>query len=241
MKLFSIENPVWNAISRIGDMFILSFLWLIASLPIFTIGASTTAAYDCAFKIIRARDTNIFKDFFNSFRSNLKQATALFLIMLPIGAVIAADLYFWAHNEGEVSFVINALSLGIAALYLMTLLFVFPVQAIFENPVKKTLKTAFFMAIQNIGTSFLLLVVSVGLSYLCYMVPIAAYIYLLIGNGVLIMVFAVRFLVIFRKYNPALNPDRPEECDAEPIKKTERKERRSAERVKISKGNRVIK
>lgn len=220
-------------------MFILSFLWLIASLPVFTIGAATTAAYDCAFKIIRARDTNIFKDFFNSFRSNLKQATALFLIMLLIGAVIAADLYFWAHNEGELSFVMNALSLGVAALYIITLLFVFPVQAVFENPVKKTLQTAFFMALQNFGTSLLLLVISAGLSYLCYMVPIAGYVFLIVGNGFLTMVLAVRFLVIFRKYNPALNPDRPEECDAEPVVKAERKERKPT--VKNLKGNRVIK
>lgn len=239
MKFFSIDNPVWNAISRLGDMFILSFLWLIASLPVFTIGAATTAAYDCAFKIIRARDTNIFKDFFNSFRSNLKQATALFFIMLSIGAVIAADLYFWAHNEGEISFVMNALSLGVAALYIITLLFVFPVQAVFENPVKKTLQTAFFMALQNFGTSLLLLVISAGLSYLCYMVPIAGYVFLIVGNGFLTMVLAVRFLVIFRKYNPALNPDRPEGFDTEPIEKAERKERRPA--VKNLKGNRVIK
>lgn len=219
-------------------MFILSFLWLLTSLPIFTIGASTTAAYDCAFKIIRARDTSVFKDYFRSFRSNLKQATALFFILLPIGLVIAADLYYWAQSEGELAFVMNALSLGIAALYLITLLYVFPVQAVFENPVKKTLKTAFFMALKNWGTSLLLLVVSVGLSYLCYIVPIAGYIFLIVGSGFLTMIFAVRFLVIFRKYNPALAPDRPEECDIEPVEKPKRKR---AEKVRISRKNRVIK
>lgn len=194
-------------------MFLLSFAWLIASLPIFTIGASTTAAYDCAFKIIRARDTSVLRDFIRSFRSNFKQSTVIFLIMLPIGAIIAADLYFWAHSESEIAFVMNALSLGIAAIYLATLLYVFPVQAIFENPVKKTLSTAFFMSLQNWFTTLLLLVVCVGLSYVCYILPIAGYIFLLIGSGIFTMIFAVRFLVVFRKYNSDLNPDRPEECD----------------------------
>ena len=92
MKIFSAENPVFRFISRIGDMFMLSFFWLITSLPVITLGASTTAAYDCAFKILRARDTNVFKDFFKSFKNNFKQATALWGIMLPIGAVIALDL-----------------------------------------------------------------------------------------------------------------------------------------------------
>ena len=121
--------------------------------------------------------------------------------MLPIGAIIAADLYFWAHSESEIAFVMNALSLGIAAIYLATLLYVFPVQAIFENPVKKTLSTAFFMSLQNWFTTLLLLVVCVGLSYVCYILPIAGYIFLLIGSGIFTMIFAVRFLVVFRKYN----------------------------------------
>ena len=222
MKIFSIENPVFAFISRIGDMFLLSFFWLITSLPIFTIGASTTAAYDCAFKILRARDTNVFKDYFKSFKSNFKQATALFLIMLPIGIVIALDLYYWAQKaEGDMAFIMNALSIGIAVIYLMTLLYVFPVQSIFENPVKKTLSTAFFMSIQNLPTSLLLVIISAAISYVCYILPIAAYIFLIIGTGTFTMIYAVRFLVIFRKYNDALMPDRPEAVDSQPIGKEE--------------------
>ena len=209
-------------ISRIGDMFLLSFFWLITSLPIFTIGASTTAAYDCAFKILRARDTNVFKDYFRSFKSNFKQATALFLIMLPIGTVIALDLYYWAQKaEGDIAFVMNALSIGIAVMYLMTLLYVFPVQSIFENPVKKTLSTAFFMSLQNLPTSLLLVVMTVAISYACYMVPLIAYLYLVFGIGTFTMIYAVRFLVIFRKYNDALLPDRPEAVDGQPLEKEE--------------------
>ena len=203
-------------------MFLLSFFWIITSLPIFTIGASTTAAYDCAFKILRARDTNVFKDYFRSFKNNFKQATALFMIMLPIGIVIAVDLYYWAQKaEGDMAFIMNAVSIGIAVMYLMTLLYVFPVQSIFENPVKKTLSTAFFMSIQNLPTSLLLVVITVAMSYVCYMVPIVAYIFLLFGIGTFTMIYAVRFLVIFRKYNEALMPDRPEAVDGQPLEKEE--------------------
>ncbi len=219
MKIFSAENPVFHFISRVGDMFMLSFFWLITSLPIFTIGASTTAAYDAAFKILRARDTNVFKDFFRSFKSNFKQSTAIWGIMLPIGAVIAFALYFWAQKStSDMAFIINAVTLGIALLYLSTLLYVFPVQAIFENPVKKTLSTAFFMSMQNLPNTLLLVVVSIGISYVLYLLPIALYIYLFVGTGTFTMIYAVRFLVIFRKYNEALMPDRPEAVDGQELK-----------------------
>lgn len=236
MKIFSIENPVFAFISRVGDMFILSFIWLIASLPIFTIGASTTAAYDCAFKIIRARDTNVFKDFIRSFKSNFKQSTIIFLILLPIGALIGVDLWFWSQQDGDMAFVMNALSIGIAALFIVTYLYVFPVQAVFENPVKKTLKTAFLMAVSNWWNSLLLLAACIAVSYLCYVFPIVGYVFLLVGTGTFTMIFAVRFLVVFRKYNPELMPDRPEASDMDSIEKP-----KAEKKCKIKRGkNKII-
>ncbi len=238
MKIFSIENPVFAFISRVGDMFILSFIWLIASLPIFTIGASTTAAYDCAFKIIRARDTNVFRDFVNSFKSNFKQSTIIFLIMLPIGALIAADLWFWSQQTGDMALIMNALSIGIAALFTVTYLYVFPVQAVFENPVKKTLKTAFLMAVSNWWNSILLLAACIAVSYLCYILPIAGYAFLLVGTGTFTMTFAVRFLVVFRKYNSELMPDRPEASDMAPIEKPRDEKKKKS--IVNSKKNKII-
>ena len=44
-KLFSTDNPVWRAMDRMGDLMILNFLFIFFSIPIITIGASTTALY----------------------------------------------------------------------------------------------------------------------------------------------------------------------------------------------------
>ncbi len=238
MKIFSYDNPVFRTISRIGDIFMLSFYWFVTSLPLITIGAATTAAYDCAFKIIRARDTNVTKDFFRSFKSNFKQATIIWLILAPIGALLLLDLYYWANTDYEISLVMNALGIGLGIIYLATVLFVFPVQAIFENPVKKTLSTALFMSVKNWTTTLLLLVVCFGISYVCYMYPIAAYVFFIVGTGLFTMIFAVRFLTVFRKYNSALAPDRPEECDYEGIKKPKDKDQ---PKVRTSKGSKIIK
>lgn len=189
-------------------MFILSFLWLIGSLPIVTVGASTTAAFDCAFRIIRKRDSRIFTDFVKAYKSNFKQSTIIFLIMAVIGALLGFDLYFWAQNDGgELAFFMNAVSIGLAVIYLMTLIYVFPVQAVFENPVKKTIKTAFFMAIGNLPNSFLLVVSVIAISYGCYLVPAIAYLFFIFGTGTLAMIFSVRLLMVFKKYNPDLAAD----------------------------------
>lgn len=242
MKFFNYDNPVFKAISVIGDMLILSLLWVVTSLPVFTIGASTTALYDCAIKILRSRNTLTFKDYFRSFAANFRQATAIFLIMLPIGALLAADLYFWAHNDSEYAIVFNALGIGLALIYAATLIYVFPVQAVFDNKVKDTIRTAFLMSLQNWSTTIPILAVLFGISYLCWKYPIAAYVYLIIGNGAFALIFGVRFLVIFRKYNKELAPDIPED-DFDPGNDKAKHEATPAPKAhyKNKKGNKVIK
>ena len=42
---FNYDNPVWRFIGKFGDLIILNVLWFVCSIPIFTIGASTTAVY----------------------------------------------------------------------------------------------------------------------------------------------------------------------------------------------------
>lgn len=243
-SIFSIDNPVFRAISRVGDMALLSLLWFAVSLPVFTIGASTTALYDCTIKIIRGRDSGIFKDYFRSFKNNFKQATGMFLIMAAIGALLVADMYYWAHTEGTFAFVMNALSLGAALIFCAALLFLFPVQAVFENKVKDTMRTAFLMSVKHWYVSLMLLAVIFGISYVCSRIPVVAYVFLVIGTGTFAMIFSVQFITIFRKYNPELNPDELEEGAGEPVlqKLPERggkKDGKKAKPVKI-RGSKII-
>lgn len=37
-RFFDLDNVVWRTIDKIGKIFLLNLLWLICSLPVFTIG-----------------------------------------------------------------------------------------------------------------------------------------------------------------------------------------------------------
>ena len=43
--LFNYDNPVWRFIGKFWDVLIVNILWIICSIPVVTIGASTTARY----------------------------------------------------------------------------------------------------------------------------------------------------------------------------------------------------
>ena len=50
-RFFDLDNVVWRTIDKIGKIFLLNLLWLICSLPVFTIGASTTALIYTSMKL----------------------------------------------------------------------------------------------------------------------------------------------------------------------------------------------
>ncbi len=77
MSFFSYESKFSQILIKLSYSCWLNLLWMICSLPIFTIGASTTALYAVTLKIADDSETNVTKQFFDSFRKNFAQATRL--------------------------------------------------------------------------------------------------------------------------------------------------------------------
>lgn len=81
---FNYDNPVWRFIGKLGDLILLNILWIVCSIPVFTIGASTTAVYYVTLKLARDEGDSTIRSFFHSFKSNFRQATAIWLILLAL-------------------------------------------------------------------------------------------------------------------------------------------------------------
>ena len=78
------DKPWFSVLTKLTYSAYLNTLWLICSLPIFTIGASTTALFYCTLKMAEDRDEGLTRMFFRAFRSNFKAATKLWLILLAL-------------------------------------------------------------------------------------------------------------------------------------------------------------
>ena len=202
MNLFSTDSPIMRILSLLSDLLILHFLWLLYSLPVITIGASTTALYYTMMKRIRTDEGMLFHNFHSSFRSNLKQATILWLLVILAIMVLILDFRFCLMFPVEV----RKLMLIAYALILIpvsfTCLYVFPVQAKFENRTINNLKNAFLMSILNFPYT-LLLVLLTGLSLIIgFLFPQWILIFLIFGMGVYSYITSFVYIKVFRKYIP---------------------------------------
>ena len=91
MRFNLMDNVVMRALSKICDMVFLNVLWVICSIPIVTIGPSTTALYTVMLKIVRNEEGYIFRGFFKAFKENFKQSTVIWLIIAVFSVLCWLD------------------------------------------------------------------------------------------------------------------------------------------------------
>ena len=72
MPFFSYDSKFSQILLRLCKSCCLNLLWFICSIPIVTIGASTTALYYVSFKIVKDEDRSLTRMFFRAFRENFR-------------------------------------------------------------------------------------------------------------------------------------------------------------------------
>ena len=199
-KIFNINNPFWTFMGKLVDVVVLHFVWLVCCLPVVTIGPSTTALYYSLLKDTRDEGAHYVKDFFKSFKQNLKQGIILGLIMLVFGALLSFSIRFYLSLEATnlAITVVKALAILVAILYLMILQYVFALLARFDNTVKRTIQNAFVFSIRYIGWTIVMIIILAA-----YIFVILWYIFIpLMIPGYALVVFLDCYILnhIFKPY-----------------------------------------
>lgn len=172
-SLFSLDGPVMRFLSTMVDLMLLNVLWLVCSLPVITIGASTTACYYVCLRLTRG-EASVTKDFFRSFRQNFKQATILWLILLAAAAFLVFDFYFLEALSGTIKEILNVLLLMISAVCIFVTLYAFPLLAQFDNTLKKNLQNALLLSFRHFWKTILMALVFVLIIDVFLFFPVVA-------------------------------------------------------------------
>lgn len=149
-SIFGLEGPVMNFITKITYSAYLNILWLVCCLPIVTIGASTTALFYVTLKVAKNEEGSLTKAFFHSFKTNFRQSTIIWLILLVVGIVLGFDGYIFYHMRFENAFwtVATAVFLVAVVAYDIILMYIFPLLARFDNTIQAMFKNAIMLGMR---------------------------------------------------------------------------------------------
>ena len=208
MRFFSYDSTFGQIFIKVSYGCCLNILWLICCLPIFTIGASTTALYYTSFKIAKDEGSFITTMFFRSFKQNFKQATVIWLIMLATGLIIGADavlLYrLRATSTGTAAVIWTLLLATIFACmiaYAIVLTYIFPLLSIASNTTANMFKNAFLIGTHYLFVTILVIFVHYAMFFLVVNVFTPLIIF---GEGLCAVISAHILLKILRPliYDP---------------------------------------
>ena len=205
MDFLKIDSPFMIRFQRVCDYFSLGLLWMLASLPIITFGAATTAMMQTAEFSIRKESGKIFAPFWQYFRKEFKQATLLWLIQLPLLAILAFNFYLVIDKQMTPIF---RLLIGVASIIeLCWIQLWFPYQSKFTDTTKTILANTIRLTLGNIGLTFLMATLSVASLVSAFFLFFLLLPAILLIPGIYIALYSSLFRRLVKKNLPLMKPE----------------------------------
>lgn len=177
LGIFNVDGGVVKALGKVTDIICLSILFIICSIPVFTIGTAATALYYTVNKVIRNDRGYIFRDYVSAFKNNFKQTTPVWLFMMVVAGVLGADIYLmyqWGQSGSKLGILV-VVFLVMAAFFMAWGFYLFAYMARFENTRKQSMKNTALIALANLGWTILLIIVGNAAALFIYVFPLSIF------------------------------------------------------------------
>lgn len=147
MKLFDVEGPIYKMMESLMNVFLVSLCFWITCVPIVTAGAGLVAACDVSMKMVDGEEGYVFKQFWKSFKSNIKQGIILELITLLCAYVVYLDFEI-SDAVLNGSFMLMCLGMVSAFMFVCSLIYAYPQVARYENKLSMILRNSFRISLK---------------------------------------------------------------------------------------------
>lgn len=168
-KLFNADGKFVELMNRVGDFVLLNLCFIIACLPIVTVGPALISLYYISIKLYKREDINVVRSYFKSFKESMKAGLGIGIAMLFFTVIFGVDFYIFFKTEAQISgLLVVGLVISFIA-YLITICYLFPLIARYENRLLNNWKNAFLLSVKYFPktilmiTSVLIIITSVAL------------------------------------------------------------------------------
>lgn len=155
------DNLFFTILGKIMDVLWVSILWIVFSIPIVTIGASSTALYYTIHKVVFNNESYIIRTFVNSFKSNFKDSTIKWVISVVLMTFLCVDILLvrgFAESGNRIAALIYPLLL-ILVFVVMCVFSVFSYSARFDDSIKASIYKSAMIVATNLGWMIFLLII----------------------------------------------------------------------------------
>ncbi|MCR5452189.1 MAG: DUF624 domain-containing protein [Lachnospiraceae bacterium] len=158
--MFNYDNVFFRFMSKVADVMIVSLLWLLFSIPVVTLGPSTSALYYTVHKVIKGGREYVWRSFWGEFKNHIKDSIICTVIVELLFALLLYDMYFFQkvliqNPDGALGFLYYFFYI-LLFLEVIWGIYVFCYRARFEMGWRGSLLNGFKFFISNFGWSMLI-------------------------------------------------------------------------------------
>lgn len=160
-SLFQLDGVLFQWMTRIGHLVLLSIFWVIGCLPIITIGASTAALYYATVKSVRRGRSYVWTEFWQAYKRNLFSGS-----LVTVGMLLLLLFFYMNRTIFQNTLDLSQRRLlvifgGLLILLGATLMYLFPVMSRFQMKLLQMIGLSFVMCLRFIPTTVMLLFATV--------------------------------------------------------------------------------
>lgn len=164
---FTGRGRFFGIVSRISDLIVLGCIFILTSLPIFTLGSSCTALYYSVAKSIRFEEGKPVREYFKAWKNNFVQSSiATIIYLLLTGALVCTAVIC-----SDVSMTIFIIFAGV--ILVSSFIYFFPVLSRFTVSLKACFQISIFFAVHYIAKTAMLLITLALCILVFFIVPVA--------------------------------------------------------------------
>lgn len=211
-NLFNLDNPFMQFLSRVGDLILANFLFMICSIPLFTIGAAWAGLHRVTQKIADDSLNSTVKTFFEGFRENFKQATISWMGLVVFLVCMACNyLLIITYFTGNTAMLLKALLTFLVCLVLAVCAYLFPLMVRYENTLINHIRNGVILAVIKLPRTLgMLLLNNLPFLLLYFSIPTFSktlVFWLVIGFGFTSYICSVWLLPVFREMEAPNGPN----------------------------------
>jgi uncharacterized membrane protein YesL len=176
-----IDSRFYRWAENATNLFLLTLLWLLVSVPLVTLIPATTAV----FGVFRAWEDNegagIVGPFFASFRARFLQSLIVGVGWAAIGGILLVDIFATRNMTGVIATPLFIATLSLTLFYTMLSIYIYPILANARTSALGVIKNAFLLSLSQ---PLLSLIVAFGLLFFAIVLWVFPFGILLFGGVV---------------------------------------------------------
>ena len=144
----NLDSPLMRGVDIASELVFLNILWILTSLPVVTIGASTAAMYRVVLDMHLQTDGSNAKRYFRAWKENWKQATMLWLPTLAVLVLFFIVFQSFETLDGSLGLAVKLLLCFVTLVTLMINAYGYAYMCFFEDKLLTVVKNALGLAVQ---------------------------------------------------------------------------------------------